>query len=291
LIGSEAARDTLAVMDDLHVGAAFRRLRIRRRLRQEDVAAAAWVSRSLVSAVERGKAGGLSLDTLRRIGAVLDIRVELTPRWRGGELDRLLSRSHALLAEQVASSIEGVPGWVVWPEATFAIRSERGAIDLLAWHAASRHLLVVELKTAIVDANELLGTLDRKRRLAGEIGAQRRWDASRVSVWLVVADTRTNRRRVSEHRTLLRSQLPSDGRTFSAWLRDPTEPCSGVTFWTNDSPGSARQDLGSPQRVRAGRPRGTGPGSRSAKGGPGPRHAALGSHARCSRPNASGAVV
>ena len=39
-----------------------------------------------------------------------------------------------------------------------------------------RALLVIELKTAIVDVGELLGTFDRKVRNAGEVARRLGWD-------------------------------------------------------------------------------------------------------------------
>lgn len=33
------------------------------------------------------------------------------------------------------------------PEVSFSIYGQRGVIDILAWHAATRSLLVIELKT------------------------------------------------------------------------------------------------------------------------------------------------
>jgi hypothetical protein len=97
--------------------------------------------------------------------------------------------------------------------------------------------VVIELKTAIVDVNELMGTLDRKRRLAPRIAADRGWCASSVSTWLVVADSRTNRRRVADHRVLLTSSVPRDGRSFPGLFRQPERgPSSGIAFWP-DLPG------------------------------------------------------
>jgi hypothetical protein len=67
------------------------------------------------------------------------------------------------------------PGWSIAPEVSFSIWGERGLIDILAWHAPTRSLLVIELKTAIVDVSGLVGTVDRKRRLAPEIARSRGW--------------------------------------------------------------------------------------------------------------------
>jgi hypothetical protein len=65
----------------------------------------------------------------------------------------------------------------VVPEVSFSIFGERGVIDVLAWHAATRTILVIELKTVIADVNELIGNVDRKRRLAPRVAAERGWDA------------------------------------------------------------------------------------------------------------------
>jgi hypothetical protein len=79
-----------------------------------------------------------------------------------------------VLHESVAEALRRRwPAWILAPEATFSIYGERGAIDILAWHPGRRVVLVIELKTDVVDLNELLGTLDRKRRLARTIASER----------------------------------------------------------------------------------------------------------------------
>jgi hypothetical protein len=85
-------------------------------------------------------------------------------------------------------------------------------------------LLVIELKTDIVDVNELVGTVDRKGRHAVRIAIERGWirshdPAPSVSIWVIVADGHTNRRRVQAHRAMLRAAFPSDGRAIGGWLR------------------------------------------------------------------------
>ena len=73
-------------------------------------------------------------------------------------------------------------------EVSFAIYGERGVIDILAWHEPTRSLLVIELKTAIADINELLGVT---ASVAAQVAQDRGWDALTVSQWLIVSDTRT----------------------------------------------------------------------------------------------------
>jgi hypothetical protein len=52
---------------------------------------------------------------------------------------------------------------------------ERGIIDVLAWHAGRRCLLVIELKTELVDPAALLAQVDRYRRLALALARERGW--------------------------------------------------------------------------------------------------------------------
>lgn len=185
-------------MNDQQVGTALRAVRLKRRLRQLDVAGRAGVDASLISRLKRGHLDRLSLRALRRIAAVLDIRLEMAARWRGGELDRMVNARHEELHEQVARLLPSA-GWQPVPEVSFSIYGERGVIDILAWHLATASLLVIELKTAIVDVQELVGTLDRKVRLAPRIAAERGWSPRTVSAWVVVAGGITNRRRIAAH--------------------------------------------------------------------------------------------
>ena len=226
---------------------------MRRHWRQRDVAEAAGVSRSLVSLIERGHLDRLPLAQLRRIATALDIRVDVVPRWRGGELERLLNAGHSALHEQVARHLAELGGWEVSPEVSFAIYGERGVIDILAWHAASRTLLVIELKTEIVDVQGMLGTFDRKLRLAPRIAADRGWRPRTVAGWLVVAQSTTNRRRIADHRTMLRAAFPLEGRLMRGWLRRPAEPARALSMWSVARPGSTGSTLAPAKRV--GRPR------------------------------------
>jgi hypothetical protein len=119
-------------------------------------------------------------------------------------------------------------------EVSFSIYGERGMVDLLAWHESTGSLVVIELKTAIVDVDELIGTLDQKRRLGARIAAGRGWAARSVYAWLIVGDSRTNRRRVAAHRTLLTSGLPRDGRSLAPLFLHPERGAqSGIAFWSN----------------------------------------------------------
>lgn len=241
--------DHPVAVDDQRLGTVIRSLRRRRGWRQLDLAHRARLSRATVSRLERGHADTLSLRSLRSIAHALDVRVEVTPRWRGGELDRLLNGRHALLAANVADRLHA-RGWLAAPEVSFSIYGERGAMDLLAFQPLTGALLVVEVKTEIVDIGDLIASVDRKRRLAQRVALERGWHANgATSAWVAVADTRTNRRRLAAHRSLLRAAFPTDGRGIDGWCAAPAAPLAALSFLPDAHPGSVGQAQGGSRRV------------------------------------------
>ena len=228
-------------MQDARVGAAFRAVRVKRRWRQQDVALRAGVSRGFVSLVERGHLDAVSLATLRRVARELDIRIDIVARWRGGELDRLVNAGHSAMHESVAGFLLGLTGWTFASEVSFSIWGERGVIDILAWHEPSRSLLVIELKTALVDVNELVGNMDRKRRLAAVVARERGWDAQTVSTWLIVSRDRTNERALALHRSMLQAAFPDRGNAMHRWLRDPHGRVDALSLPSYATPSDARR--------------------------------------------------
>lgn len=237
-------------MTDPMIGHIVRRLRVDHGWRQLDLAAKAKVSTTTVARIERGQLRGIALDRLRRVVEAVGARLDQIVRWNGGDLDRLLKAGHSALHELVAKRFAELAGWETAPEVSFSIFGERGVIDILAWHAATRTLLVIELKTEIVDVNELMGKADQRRRLARAIAAERGWQPETVSVWVLVADTRTNRRRLAAHRTVLRTAFPVDGRSVDGWLRQPVGSISALSFLTSGHEMRVRPTLTRTRRAR-----------------------------------------
>jgi hypothetical protein len=145
-------------------------------------------------------------------------------------------------------------GWTVLPEVTFSEWGERGSIDILAWHAGSRTLLVVEVKTELASIEELLRRHDAKVRLAPRI-AEGRFGTrpARTARLLVVADTSTNRRRLERTDAVLRAAYPDRGGRVRAWLRDPRGTMAGVQFLTGAT-GRATRSRSRVRRTSSGEP-------------------------------------
>ena len=230
-------------MNDMQVGAVIRALRLRRGWTQADLAQKAGVSPAMISRFERGRIDATSLAVLRRVFAALGARLDIQPRWQGGDLDRLLDARHAGMTELLVRRISSLPYWVVRPEVTFSIYGERGAIDILGWHPDRRALLIIEVKSEIGDVGGLVRQVDRYRRLARDVAREQGWSPAIVAVWVVVADGRTARRCLGEHRTMLRNAFPADGHAMDPWLREPDRPIAGLSFLP----------FGHPMRVGRGR--------------------------------------
>lgn len=165
--------------------------------------------------------------------------------WHGEGLDRLLDAAHASITDAVLRVLRD-EGWEVATEVTFNEYGERGSIDILAFHPATRSLLVIEIKSVVPDLQAMLGTLDRKVRVAAKVARDRGWQAATVSRVLVLPDDRTARRRVGQHASTFEAALPSRTAAVRKWLRKPVGALAGVLFLTDAHQGSTRH------RVRSG---------------------------------------
>ena len=236
-------------MDAMRLGSAFRAVRLRRGWRQADVARAARVSPATVSRIERGRFESLSVDALRRVAAGLDIRIDFIPRWRGGELDRMIGAGHSAMHEAVARELRGAD-WLMAPESTFSIYGERGVVDILAFHPSTASLLVIELKTQLIDVQALIGAVDRYRRLAPQMAQERGWNVRSVSCWVVLRESPSNHRRLSAHATVLRTAFRHDGRRVRGWLRNPDGAIAALSFLSDSHPQTLSATSSGVQRVR-----------------------------------------
>lgn len=177
-------------------------VRIRRGLRQRDVAERVGCSPSVIARQERGLIR--SLDALERHAAALDLRLEVRLNGRSGELVRLADDEHAAIVETLAQWFRDA-GFVTELEASFSEWGERGRIDLLAHDPASRLLVIIEVKTLLLDLQELLGGVNIRERLGTTLGGRRGWSVDRCVTVLAVADAIANRSIVRQHPALFAS--------------------------------------------------------------------------------------
>lgn len=236
-------------MDMLRFGRQFRALRIRLDRRQQDVADRAQLSRSQIAAIDRGQLAGVTIASIVRAGAALGAEVDLRLRWRGEALDRLLDEDHAAIVETLVRRLIRL-GWEVAVEVSFSKWGERGSIDVLGFHRAAGALLVVEVKSVVPDSQATHHGLDRKARIAPEIGRERGWHIRHVSRLLVVGDSPTARRRVARLSATYDVSLPARGSLVRRWLRDPSAAIAGILFVAFGSHNGVRRARRGRERVR-----------------------------------------
>ena len=241
------------------MGTAIRSVRRRRGLRQRDVAQMAHVSQDLVSLVERGRLEQMGVGSVRKIAAALEIGLPFAPRWRGGELARLLDQEHALLVETLVRLLQRA-GWTTLVEYSFNHYGERGSADVVGWHQTHAALLIAEVKSRIVDSQDLHSVLDRKARVVpGLLGRERGWRPRVVGRLVFVAGTRSNRSVVTRHPSTFGTTLPQRGREARRWLRAPQGGLSALWFVAPTTPIRGKHTRGAPERVR--RPQASGQAS------------------------------
>jgi hypothetical protein len=248
-------------MDLVRLGRLLRAIRMARGERLVDVSRRSGVSRSLVGRMELGDGLRTAIGDFDKVITSLGATWRVVVDWRGADLDQLVNAAHSAMHERIATLFARLPDWQAIPEVSFSIFGERGVIDWLAWHPATRSLLIVEIKTALVDVQAVLAQVDRYLRLAARIAADQGWRPVTVNVWVVFEDSNPNRRAVANHRLVIRAKLPSDGVAMRRWLRAPNGSIRAVSFLSDSRGKGIRR-----KRVRVGAPakRGDRPNSRGA---------------------------
>jgi transcriptional regulator with XRE-family HTH domain len=238
-------------VDRVKIGNTFRAIRVELRLRQIDVAGRAGVSQTVVSDVECGRFGGLSIDAFCRIAEVLDADVPLIPHWRGPKLDRILDRRHALIQNRVVELLLA-EGWVVRTEFSFNQYGDRGSVDVLAWLPGRRALLIIEIKTEITSLEETLRVLDVKRRVVpAVVHRELDWGAESMGTILVMPDATAHRSLLDRHAALISASLPQRTVAVRRWVAEPVGDLRGIWFLRDTAQGGAKGRVLPSRRVRA----------------------------------------
>jgi hypothetical protein len=193
----------------------------------------------------------LTLRTIRAVFQALEARVQLVPRWKGAELERLLDEDHSMVVASVARRLEAM-GWSAELEVTYSEFGERGSIDVLAIRPFLRAVAVIEVKTDVAAAEAIGRKLDEKARLSPRIVMQRwGWQPVTVGRIVVMPDTMRLRRLVVRHEVIGR-MFPVDAVAVRRWLRNPVGTMAGLWFISESRPQTGRDRRGRPGRRNVG---------------------------------------
>lgn len=193
----------------------------------------------------------MPIGAVTAIATALDATLDITLRWRGEGMDRLLDAVHAAIQNEVAGLLKSL-GWLVQVEVSFNHYGDRGRVDVLAFHAGLGLLLVVEVKSAFGDLQGTLGRLDVKTRVGPLLARQAGWAPARAVIpAVVVLESRTARRVVAGHPALF-AKFTCRGRAARLWIRNPSTPAPTGLMWVAHRPNAHDMRVRSTPRVRKG---------------------------------------
>jgi hypothetical protein len=136
--------------------------------------------------------------------------------------------AHAAIVDLVVGVL-GKAGWRVELEFGFNVFGERESVDILAWHAATRTLLIVEVKSRFTDLQAMLLSLARKIRLVPDVAREELgWDPLAVGRIVVVNGSTERRSILAKHAATFDAALSARSVAIRTWLRAPSGPIAGV---------------------------------------------------------------
>jgi transcriptional regulator with XRE-family HTH domain len=141
-------------MERRTVARALRAIRRRKRWTQTQLGARLHTSKSEISRWERGALDSCTVEEVERWSTALGAHLGLELRTGGAR--PLTDARHARIQSWPVTLLRE-SGWMAEPEVSFNHFGDRGRIDVLACHATSATMLVVEIKTRLDDARTRSG--------------------------------------------------------------------------------------------------------------------------------------
>jgi HTH-type transcriptional regulator / antitoxin HipB len=216
---------------------------------QRELARRARVSQAAISRLERGVPSGLDLQDIERIALALGGTIRLTFHAPFlADRARQRDRVHARCGAYVAARLRGL-GWDVATEIEIDGRNGPGWIDVLAYHAASGSLLVIEVKTEIHDIGRIQRTLGWYERRAWAAARARGWTVRRAHAALLVLATDAVDARLRENRDILDEAFPGRAVDLVALTIDPVHAAHAAWSVAMIDPLSRRRDWLRPTRL------------------------------------------
>jgi transcriptional regulator with XRE-family HTH domain len=232
------------------VAALVRHARITIGWSQATLAERMHVSQAKVWRLETAQVGSLDLHSIDRAFDALGLRavLEVEARHladRGEQRDVVHARLVGAIAERLRRA-----GWLVETEVRTGARGPTGWIDVLAYRAADGALLVIEVKTQLLDAGALLRQISFYEREASFAAGRLGWRPAVVRGVVLGLDSVEVAEAIDRNRELLAPAFPGAVPGLSTWLVTPgSPPPAGRTLALVDlarrrGPGLLRSPLG-----------------------------------------------
>lgn len=147
---------------------------------QRELARRANVSQALVSAIESGRVGNVSMATLARLPEAMGAELVIDAnRPFLGDRQRQRDPAHVHCTNQVVRRLQRA-GWLTATEVEVGGNRSRGWIDVLACHPGTGVLLVIEVKTEIHDLGAMERTLGWYERESWAAARRLGWHPRKV---------------------------------------------------------------------------------------------------------------
>ena len=112
-------------------------------------------------------------------------------------------------------------------------------------------MLIVEVKTQIVDVQEMLSTFDRKRRVVpAAVSTGLGWRPNLMGWLLVLPEETRVRDAVARHAEVFAAAFPSRNVEIKRWFHDPATSIAGIWFLRYSNGGNLMRAGGGVSRVR-----------------------------------------
>jgi transcriptional regulator with XRE-family HTH domain len=231
------------------VGGMYRNARRTLGLSQRDLEARTGVSQSAQSRFERGLSSAVDLAAMERLALALGARPRFsldTPFLadRAAQRDLVHARSTGFVAARLRRA-----GWVVDTEVQIDGSFGPGWIDVLAFQPASGCLLVVEVKTELMDVGRVQRTLGWYGSRAMAAARSRGWRPDWTQACLLVLATDAVDRALQGNRIFIREAFPMRAAALAEIVAGQAGPASGERALAMIDPLSRRQRWLRPTRL------------------------------------------
>lgn len=207
---------------------------------QGELGQACSLSRPVISAIETGRRAA-SLDDVERIATALGMSIDLVPRRPGVIAPRLHDVVHARCVAYVQRRLTAA-GFTVLREVEVVHGRWHGWIDLLAFDPRSGLLLIIEVKSSLVDLGSVERQLAWYEREAGAIARARGWRATGARSWLLLLDSLEVDAAISHGREVLGLAFPRRAAAMRRELEGPVTEISAGRALAVIDPSSRRRD-------------------------------------------------
>jgi transcriptional regulator with XRE-family HTH domain len=185
---------------------------------QRELADRAGLAQSTISRIERAALSDLTVATAASILNTLGVRASLslqTPLI--ADRARQNDAGHARCVAYVVRRLRRL-GWVTLTEVEIVDGRSHGWIDVLAYRESDGRLLVIEVKTELVDVGRAERQLGWYERAAWDVARRHGWRPRQVTGALLVLSTQVSLERIAANREHLRQVFRMAARDLGAMV-------------------------------------------------------------------------